>query len=83
MEALNALFDIAAKRALLVNKDGDVREIPVEDIVAGDLVRVLPGAKIPVDGKVTRGVSSVNEAMISASLCPLKSRLIRSFLPGL
>ncbi len=46
-------------------RDGDEQEVPLDDVVQGDLLRVRPGEKIPVDGKLTEGKSSVDESMIT------------------
>ncbi len=46
-------------------------DIPIEDVVSGDLIRVRPGEKIPVDGVITEGVSSVDESMITGESIPV------------
>ncbi len=69
-EALNSLFQLSAKHALLV-EDGATREIPVEKIEIADILRVLPGQKIPVDGVVVRGNSAIDESMISGEANPV------------
>ncbi len=62
--AIKALLGLAPKTARRI-KDGNEEDVPLEQILAGDLLRVRPGEKIPVDGTVTEGSSSVDESMIS------------------
>ena len=63
--ALRALLDLAAKSARIVNPDGTEAEIALEEVKAGDRLRVRPGEKIPVDGIVIDGRSSVDESMLT------------------
>lgn len=69
-EALNSLFQLSSKSALVMRGD-DFVEISIDEVIVGDLIRVKPGEKFPVDGKVQRGESSVNEAMISGEPLPV------------
>jgi P-type Cu+ transporter len=70
-DAIKKLAGLQVKTATVI-RDGKEMEIPAEDVVAGDLVRVLPGAKIPVDGMVTEGGSYVNESMITGEPVPVQ-----------
>ncbi len=70
--AIRALLDLAPKMARVVRDDGTEEEIPLEDVVAGDLLRVRPGDKIPVDGSVTEGRSSVDESMLTGEPVPVE-----------
>ncbi|MDR0269074.1 heavy metal translocating P-type ATPase [Paenibacillus sp.] len=72
-EAIKSLMGLQAKTALVV-RDGRETSIPVEDVVAGDIVIVKPGEKIPVDGKVLEGVSSVDESMLTGESIPADKR---------
>ena len=63
--ALRALLDLAAKLARIVNPDGTEAEIALEEVKTGDRLRVRPGEKIPVDGIVIDGRSSVDESMLT------------------
>ena len=63
--AIKALLDMAAKTARIIHDDGSEEEIPLEDVKVGDKLRVRPGDKVPVDGTVLEGRSSVDESMIS------------------
>jgi len=71
--ALKALLTQAAKTARLVRGDQEV-ETPVAELRKGDLLRVRPGEKIPVDGVVIEGQSSVDEAMITGEAIPVSKR---------
>ena len=70
--AIRALMDLAAKTARIVGEDGSEAEIPLEDVTVGDRLRVRPGEKIPVDGDVVEGRSSVDESMISGEPVPVE-----------
>ena len=70
--AIKALLDLAAKTAQVIREDGREEEIPLEDVVVGDRLRVRPGDKIPVDGIVQEGRSSVDESMISGEPVPVE-----------
>ncbi len=68
-DAIRTLAGLQVKTATVV-RDGTERELPVEDVVPGDLVIVKPGAKVPVDGEVVAGESYVNESMITGEPVP-------------
>ncbi len=70
--AIKALLDMAAKTARVIRDDGTEEEIPLEDVQVGDKLRVRPGDKVPVDGKVLEGRSSVDESMISGEPVPVE-----------
>lgn len=70
-EAIRKLMTLQAKTAR-VERDGAFIELPVEDIVAGDVLQVRPGEKIPVDGVVTQGSSFVDESMITGEPVPVE-----------
>jgi Cu+-exporting ATPase len=73
-DAIRKLAGLRVKAATVI-RDGTEQEVPVEDVVIGDLVVVKPGAKVPVDGTVTDGESYVNEAMITGEpVPPLKTK---------
>jgi Cu+-exporting ATPase len=69
-EAIHRLMGLQAKTARVL-KDGVEQEIPLEAVQVGDEVRVRPGEKIPVDGWVTTGQSSVDEAMVTGEAMPV------------
>lgn len=70
--AIRALLDLAAKTARIIREGGTEEEIPLEDVKVGDRLRVRPGDKIPVDGVVVEGRSSVDESMISGEPIPVE-----------
>jgi len=63
--AIRALLDLAPKMARRINDDGSERDVPLENILEGDQLRVRPGDSVPVDGVVLEGHSSVDESMIT------------------
>jgi len=70
--AIRALLGLAPKTARILRADGREEDIPLEHVVVGDTLRVRPGEKIPVDGIVTDGRSSVDESMISGEPVPVE-----------
>ena len=70
--ALKALLGLAPKTARVVLGDGHEEDRPLEQVVAGDTLRVRPGEKIPVDGVVLDGASSVDEAMVTGEPLPVE-----------
>lgn len=70
--AIRALLDLAAKTARVIREDGEEEEIPLEEVAVGDRLRVRPGDKVPVDGVVVEGRSSVDESMISGEPVPVE-----------
>ncbi len=70
-EAIKKLMGLQSKLAL-VFRDGQEKEIPVEEVIVGDIIIVKPGQKIPVDGIVTEGHSSVDESMITGESIPVE-----------
>jgi Cu+-exporting ATPase len=70
--AIRALLDLAAKTARIIREDGREEEIPLEQVKVGDRLRVRPGDKVPVDGVVVEGRSSVDESMISGEPVPVE-----------
>ena len=69
-QAIKALMGLRAKQATVV-RDGMEIEVPVEHVIVGDLVRVRPGEKIPVDGIVESGISTVDESMLTGESIPV------------
>jgi Cu+-exporting ATPase len=63
--AIRALMGLAPKTARILRADGSEEEIALEDVVVGDRLRVRPGEKVPVDGAVVEGRSSVDESMLT------------------
>jgi len=70
--ALKALLGLAPKTARRIEKDGSERDVPLAQVQPGDLLRVRPGEKVPVDGVVIEGRSSVDESMITGEPMPVE-----------
>ena len=70
--AIRALLDLAAKTARIIHEDGQEEEIPLEEVQVGNQLRVRPGDKVPVDGVVVEGRSSIDESMISGEPVPVE-----------
>ena len=69
--AIKALLDLAPKTARRVNEDGSDEEVALDTIVVGDKLRVRPGDKVPLDGTVLEGRSSVDESMVTGESMPV------------
>lgn len=71
--ALSKLLDLQAKEAE-VKRNGEFIKIPLAEVVPGDIIKVRPGEKVPVDGKVLEGQSTINEAMVTGESMPVKKQ---------
>ena len=69
--AIKMLLSLAPNTARIVREDGSEEDIALEQVVVGDVLRVRPGEKIPVDGTVTDGASSVDESMVTGESMPV------------
>ena len=69
--AMRSLLELSAKEARLL-RDGEEVAVPVEQVEVGDLLRVRPGEKIPVDGEVVDGASAVDESMLTGESVPVE-----------
>tara|TARA_R110000868_G_scaffold92734_1_gene257183 strand:+ start:14009 stop:16369 length:2361 start_codon:yes stop_codon:yes gene_type:complete len=70
--AIRALLDLAPKTARIIRKDGREEDVALDVVTKGDQLRIRPGEKIPVDGVVVSGTSSVDESMISGEAIPVE-----------
>jgi Cu+-exporting ATPase len=70
--AIRALLGLAPKTARRISADGNEADVPVSEITVGDLLRIRPGEKVPVDGVVTEGRSSVDESMVTGEPIPVE-----------
>lgn len=70
-EAIKKLMGLAPKTAVVL-RNGVEQELSLEQVVVGDVIRVKPGAKIPVDGKVQSGTSSLDESMVTGESIPVE-----------
>jgi len=71
-KAIRALLDLAAKTARVIRADDFEEEIPLKHVAVGDHLRVRPGEKVPVDGVVISGRSSIDESMITGEPVPVE-----------
>lgn len=72
-DAIKSLMGLQAKTALVI-RDGEEMSIPVEEVIPGDIVLVKPGTKVPVDGAVIEGLSSVDESMLTGESIPVEKK---------
>lgn len=70
--AMRALLDLAPKMARIIRADGKEEDVPLSELHKGDVLRVRPGEKIPVDGIVTEGHSSVDQSMLTGESVPVE-----------
>ncbi len=70
--ALRALLDLAPKTAWRLTAEGRDEELPLELVEVGDLLRVRPGDKVPLDGEVVEGASAVDESMVTGEALPVE-----------
>jgi Cu+-exporting ATPase len=70
--AIKALLGLAPKTARIILKDGREEDIPIEQVQVGDRLRIRPGEKMPVDGVVLEGQTSVDESMITGEPIPVE-----------
>jgi heavy metal translocating P-type ATPase len=70
--AVRSLLALAPATAIKVNADGSEREVSLDQVQIGDLLRVRPGGNIPVDGLVTEGESTVDESMLTGEAIPVQ-----------
>ena len=80
--AIRALLDLAPKTARRVGADGSDQEIPLEDVVVGDLLRVRPGEAVPVDGKLSEGHSTLDESMVTGESLPVTKMVGHQLIAG-
>jgi P-type Cu+ transporter len=72
-EAIKKLLGMQAKTARIV-RDGEEREVPVDQVLEGDIVIVRPGEKVPVDGVIVEGTSSLDESMLTGESLPVDKK---------
>jgi Cu2+-exporting ATPase/Cu+-exporting ATPase len=80
-DSIEKLLNLQAKTALVV-KDNKEVEIPIEQVVHGDIIVVKPGAKIPVDGIIVEGSSFIDEAMVTGESMPVHKKVGDSVVSG-
>ncbi len=72
-EAIKKLMGLAPKTAIVIQNDKEI-EIPIEEVEVGDIILVKPGEKIPVDGEVLEGLTSVDESMLTGESIPVEKK---------
>jgi len=72
-EAIKKLMGLAPKTAIVL-QDGKEIEMPIEEVEVGDIILVKPGEKIPVDGEVIEGISSIDESMLTGESMPVEKK---------
>ncbi len=80
-EAIRRLLSLAPRTARVVRDDRDV-DLPIEDVSVGDLIRIRPGERIPVDGMVVEGASTVDESMLTGESVPVEKTLDSKVMSG-
>lgn len=73
-QAIRSLINLAAKTAHKITEEGDEEDVPIDEIEKGDRLRVRPGEKIPLDGVIEDGSSSVDESMITGEPVPVEKQ---------
>ncbi|MDP1721925.1 MAG: heavy metal translocating P-type ATPase [Candidatus Gottesmanbacteria bacterium] len=73
-DAIKKLLHLQAKTARVI-RNGQEIDIPIEEVKTGDTIRVRPGEKIPVDGKITDGSSSIDESMVTGESMPVDKKI--------
>jgi len=80
--AIKALLDLTPKTARRLGADGSDEEVPLQDVQLGDRLRVRPGERVPVDGSVEDGRSSVDEALVTGESMPVTKSAGDSLIGG-
>ncbi|MBI2337578.1 copper-translocating P-type ATPase [Candidatus Daviesbacteria bacterium] len=80
-DAIKKLMGLQAKTARVI-RDGETLDIPIEQVIKGDLLMVRPGEKIPVDGVIINGNSSVDESMITGESMPVEKNIDDQVIGG-
>jgi len=81
-DAIRELIDLAPKSARRIDADGSEADVPLDAVAVGDRLRVRPGEKIPVDGNVIEGSSSVDESMITGEAMPTMKEVGAALIGG-
>jgi len=80
--AIRALLDLAPAQARRVREDGSEEEVPLSAIAVGDLLRVRPGDKVPLDGEVVEGTSNVDESLVTGESVPVTKAMGSKVIGG-
>ncbi|TPE62604.1 heavy metal translocating P-type ATPase [Sandaracinobacter neustonicus] len=80
--AIRALLDLAPKTARRVAADGSDREVALDEVIVGDLLRVRPGEAVPVDGRLSAGHSTLDESMVTGESLPVSKQAGDKLIAG-
>lgn len=80
--AIRALLDLTPKRARRVGSDGSDEEVALEEVATGDILRIRPGEKVPVDGIVIEGRGTVDESMVTGESMPVTKEAGAALIGG-
>ena len=80
--ALEELLKLMPEEAHIIDQEGHVTDIPVSNVKVGMILLVRPGEKVPIDGKITEGKSSVNESMLTGESAPVEKSLGDELIGG-
>jgi len=80
--AIRALLDLAPKTARKIESDGNDKEVPLDTVIVGDRLRVRPGEKVPVDGILLDGRSSLDESMVTGESMPVTKAVGSKVIAG-
>ncbi len=80
-DAIEKLLNLQAKNALVI-RSGKEQEVPVSQVMHGDIIMVKPGTKIPVDGIITKGSSFIDEAMVTGEPMPVEKKMGDTVIAG-
>ncbi|NDI33236.1 cadmium-translocating P-type ATPase [Chengkuizengella sediminis] len=80
--ALEELVKLMPSEAHVINKHGKIEEVPISEIQQGDLVLVKPGEKIPADGLIEKGISFINESMLTGESVPVEKKIGDAVIGG-
>ena len=80
--AIRALLDLTPKRARRVGSDGSDEEVALEEVATGDILRIRPGEKVPVDGIVIEGRGTVDESMVTGESMPVTKEVGAALIGG-
>ena len=81
-EAVRKLLDLQPQKARIIKEDGSEEEVGIEIIMPMDILRVKPGEKIPLDGVLTEGASSVDESMVTGESIPVSKQIGDELIGG-
>src|SRR3546814_4702527 len=80
--AIRALLDLTPKLARRVRSDGSDEEVALEDVAVGDMLRIRPGEKVPVDGIILEGRGTVDESLVTGESMPVTKEAGAALIGG-